>query len=315
MYMASILVTGGAGFIGSNISRRLAAEGHAVRVLDDLSNGKENNLYGARGELELVRGSITDMGTVKKAVEGVDYVLHQAALGSVPRSLKDPLGTNDVNVTGTLNVILASRDAGVKRIVHASSSSVYGDIEENPKTEDMERAPISPYGATKAFAEDYLKAFHEIFGVRSIALRYSNVFGPFQNPNIEYAAVIPRFINACLSGERPVIYGDGEQTRDFTYVDDVIRANILAMENKGIGHGVFNISTGKATSVNELLGVICGICGTKADPVHRKPRQGDIRHSVLGIGKAMKELGYEPGHDLESGLRETVKWYREGSDG
>jgi len=210
---------------------------------------------------------------------------------------------------------VASRDAGVKRIVHASSSSVYGDLEENPKTEDMERVPISPYGATKVFAEDYLRAFHEIFGVRSIVLRYSNVYGPYQNPNIEYAAVIPKFISAALNGKRPVIYGDGEQTRDFTHVDDVVRANVLAMENGPIGHDVFNISTGNATSVNNLLDVVCRVCGTEADPEHRKPREGDIRHSVLGIEKARKALGYEPGPDLESGIRETVKWYREGRDG
>jgi len=309
--MASILVTGGAGFIGSNIARHLAAKGHHVSVLDDLSNGNDLNLEGVQGELEIVRGSITDIDSVRKAVEGIDYVLHQAALGSVPRSLKDPVGTNEVNVTGTLNVIVASRDAGVKRIVYASSSSVYGDLAENPKTEDMERVPISPYGATKVFAEDYLRAFHDIFGVKSIVLRYSNVFGPYQNPNIEYAAVIPKFITSSLSGKRPVIYGDGEQTRDFTYVDDVIKANILAMENKSIGHDVFNISTGKATSVNELLKAICKACGTEANPEYRDSREGDIQHSVLGIGKARKALGYEPGYDLESGLRETVKWYRE----
>ncbi len=311
--MARVLVTGGAGFIGSNIAEALLEKGYEVRVLDNESTGNRKNLSGLAG-LEFLRGDIKDMETVSKAMEGIDFVLHQAALPSVSRSVENPLETNGVNVEGSLNVLEAARKRDVERIVYASSSSVYGDTEILPKREDMEPKPLSPYAASKVAMEYYFSVFNNVYGIKAIGLRYFNVYGPRQNPESEYAAVVPRFIKAVLSGERPVIYGDGEQTRDFTYVKDVVQANLLAMNAKGIGHEVFNIARGERISINRLLEMICNIAGRDVSPEHREPRKGDIRDSLADISKAKERIGYSPEYDIEKGLRETVDWFRARTD-
>ena len=250
------------------------------------------------------------METVKKAVKGVDYILHQAALPSVSRSVENPLETNAVNVGGSLNILEAARLEDVERIVYASSSSVYGDTETLPKRENMQLKPLSPYAVSKLAMEYYFSVFNKIYGIKSIGLRYFNVYGPRQNPESEYAAVIPKFIKAVLTGESPVIYGDGEQTRDFTYVKDVVKANLLAMRNKSIGHDIFNIAYGKAISINDLLRKICEIVGRDVKPEYAEPRKGDIKHSLADIQKAKEKLGYEPEYDIDKGLKETVEWFR-----
>jgi nucleoside-diphosphate-sugar epimerase len=307
--MERVLVTGGAGFIGSNIVVELLDKGFDVRVLDNLSTGSSGNLSGLKG-VEVINGDIRDMETVRKAVSGVDYILHQAALPSVSRSVENPLESNECNVAGSLNVLDAARKGDVKRIVYASSSSVYGDAKELPKREDMELMPLSPYAVTKIAVEHYFSVFSKVYGMRSIGLRYFNVYGPRQNPESEYAAVIPRFIKAALSGQRPVIYGDGEQTRDFTYVKDAVNANLLAMKAQGVDHEVFNVGTGKSITVNELLRKISSISGKVVEADHTDPREGDIRDSLADISKAGRILGYKPGYDMESGLKETIEWFR-----
>lgn len=305
--MATALVTGGAGFIGSHIARRLLELGHSVRILDNLSTGRMENVRDLEGRIEIIRGDIRDPETVKKALDGADYVFHQAALVSVPRSLKNPLETAEVNIKGTLNILSRSRDSKAKRVVFASSSSIYGDPPTLPKRENMEPNPISPYALSKLAGEEWCGLYGRLYGLEAVSLRYFNVYGPNQNPESEYAAVIPKFINAVLNNKPPVIYGDGEQTRDFTYVKDVVEANVLAMKGRP---GIYNIGSGERVSINMLLEMINKIAGKPVKPRHEKPRPGDIEHSLADISLAGKGLGYKPKYSLERGLGETVRWFR-----
>ena len=307
MSTKKVIVTGGAGFIGSNLVDELSKQ-HSVTVVDDLSTGKMENIAHLKN-IDFILGSITDPGLLKRAFEGAEYVFHLAALPSVQRSVDDPLASNAANVDGTLNVLLAARDCGVKKVVYASSSAVYGDEPTLPKREDMMPGPLSPYAVGKITGEYYARVFSELYGLRTVCLRYFNVYGPRQDPASEYSAVIPIFISRILAGKAPVIFGDGNQTRDFAFVRDVVRANILSME-KEQAEGVFNIACGKRTSLNQLAGIIMEIVGLKAGLIHEKPRPGDIQDSLADISAARNELGYEPEYDLMSGLKETVDWFR-----
>ncbi len=284
--MLSFLVTGGAGFIGSNIVERLVQEGHKVRVLDNFSTGRRENLSHLLDKIELIEGDIRDLDTCRKAVEGVDFVLHQAALPSVQRSIEDPLTTFQVNALGTLNILIASKERGVKRLVYASSSSVYGDNPKLPKREDMQPLPLSPYAVSKLAGENLCRAFYKSYGLSVVSLRYFNVFGPRQDPKSPYSAVIPRFLTALLNGKSPIIYGDGEQTRDFTYVENVVEANISAVFKEGIDGEVFNIACGKGTSVNQLFRLLRELIGANdIEPTYAPPRVGEVRHSFADISK------------------------------
>jgi UDP-glucose 4-epimerase len=304
------LVTGGAGFIGSHICERLLKDGHSVRVLDNFVSGKEANLESIGGDVELIRGDITDARTVAEAMKGVEVVFHEAALGSVPRSVADPMTTHEVNMTGTLNVLLAARDAGVRRVVNASSSSVYGDTEVLPKHESMMGQPLSPYALSKLAGEHYISIFNRVYGFEAVALRYFNIFGPRQDPESQYAAVIPRFVMALLEGRQPVIYGDGLQSRDFTYVENVVEANLLASEAEGASGKAFNVACGGRYSLLDLLGKIKEILGSDIEPIHEAARAGDVRDSQASIEAAAKSLGYRVTVDFEEGLRRTVAWYK-----
>jgi nucleoside-diphosphate-sugar epimerase len=307
--MDTVLVTGGAGFIGSNLAEGLVKRGFDVRILDDFSAGKKENLDAVRGKAEIIRGSITDMETARKALKGIDCIFHQAALTSVTRSVEKPLETAQVNIIGTLNLLVSARDAGVRRVVFASSSSIYGNTPTLPKREDMPPCPQSPYALTKYAGERYMQIFHSLYGLETVSLRYFNVFGPRQDPNSQYAAVIPKFITAVLAGKKPVIDGDGEQTRDFTYIKDTVEANILAMQTrKGIGE-VFNIAGGKRITINGLKSLICELSGKDVGAVHGPPRPGDVRHSLADTDRARRLLGYEPKYDVRKGLEETIRWY------
>ena len=304
-----VAITGGAGFIGSNLAEELSKEkDNEIIIVDDLSTGKMENLRKFDQNINLVRGSITDLNLLKGIFKGVDYVFHQAAIPSVPRSVKDPIASNNANVNGTLNVLVAAKDCGVKKVIYASSSSVYGDTPELPKREDMMPNPLSPYAVTKLLGEYYCKVFTEVYGLKTVSLRYFNVYGPRQDPYSDYAAVIPRFINRVLENKPPVIYGDGEQTRDFTFVKDVVRANILAMKSNA--DGVYNIAYGNRISINELANVIMKLMGRNLNPIHEAPREGDVKHSLGDIARAKKDLGYEPTYSLEEGLRGTVEWFK-----
>jgi nucleoside-diphosphate-sugar epimerase len=311
--MTTYLVTGGAGFIGSHIAEFLAAGGDSVRVLDNLSTGKKENLAGFIGRVEFIEGDIRDLDACRRAVRGVEHVLHQAALASVTGSIADPLLTNAINVTGTLNLLLSARDAGVRSFVLASSSAVYGDDPAMPKREGREGRPLSPYGTSKRVGEKYGELFHELYGMKTVALRYFNVFGPRQDPMSDYAAVIPVFITKVLRGERPVIYGDGEQSRDFIYVKSVVQANVTAAESPDTGGEALNVASGKGLTVNALLAAVNGIVGTEIQAVHAEPRPGDIKHSVADIAKARRVMGFEPQIPFMDGLKDTVSWYRERS--
>ena len=303
------LVTGGAGFIGSHISARLTNDGHRVRVLDNFSSGKDENLTDISGDLEVVRGDIRDLNVVETSMKGVDIVFHEAALGSVPRSVADPITTHETNITGTLNVLLAARGAGVRRLVYASSSSVYGETPVLPKTEDMAPQPLSPYALSKLAGEQYLSIFRRVYGLDSVSLRYFNIFGPRQDPESEYAAVIPRFITALLEGRPPTIYGDGAQSRDFTYVDNVVEANLLASESEAAAGGVFNVACGRRYTLLELLEKLNRIIGAAVEPVHEPARAGDVRDSLASI-EAIGAVGYRVSADFEEGLGKTAAWYR-----
>jgi UDP-glucose 4-epimerase len=305
------LVTGGAGFIGSHICERLLRDGHGVRVLDDFSNGKEENLEGLAGDIEVFRGSVVDRSIVADAVRGTYVVFHEAALGSVPRSVADPLTTHESNITGTLNVLLAARDLGTKRVVFASSSSVYGETPVLPKREDMKPEPLSPYALSKLSAEQYCGVFHRVYGFETVALRYFNIFGPRQDPESQYAAVIPKFVTAILSGRRPVIFGDGLQSRDFTYVDNVVEANLLASEAEAAAGKFFNVACGGRYTLLDLLSRIKETLRSPIEPVHESARPGDIRDSQASIEAAQAILGYRVSVDFEEGLRRTVEWYRD----
>ncbi|BAF59276.1 MAG: SDR family oxidoreductase [Pelotomaculum sp.] len=307
--MSTCLVTGGAGFIGSNLAIALVEQGHRVRVLDNFATGSIENLRPVFKEIELYRGDLRNLDDVRRTAGGAEVVYHLAALPSVPRSVADPLTANEVNITGTLNVFLAARDAGVRRVVYASSSSVYGNSEDLPKLETMPPRPMSPYAVTKLAGENYGRVFYELYGLETVGLRYFNVFGPRQDPRSEYAAVIPRFIDALLKGRPPVIYGDGRQSRDFTYVDDVVRASILSSEAAGAAGEVFNIAAGHRISLNELLAVLTEITGINGDAVYAGARPGDVKHSAACIEKASAILGYVPLTAFKDGLRMTVEWF------
>ncbi len=303
-----VMVTGGAGFIGSNLAEELARENEIV-ILDNLSTGRMENIKELlkMDNVRFIHGSITDLELLQRSFNGIDYVFHQAALASVPRSIQNPIGSNEANITGTLNVLTAARDSGIKKVVYASSSSVYGDTPTLPKKEDMPVNPLSPYAVTKVTGEFYCKVFQDIYGLRTISLRYFNVFGPRQDPNSQYAAVIPKFINAILNDKPPVIYGDGEQSRDFTFVKHVVDANILACESNM--NGVFNIACGKRITINQLVEMINEILGKSIEPVYTEPRSGDIKHSLADISRA-KSFGYNPDSNFKDGLKETIRWFK-----
>jgi UDP-glucose 4-epimerase len=309
--MTTYLVTGGAGFIGSNIVARLVKEeGNKVKVLDNFSTGKLENIAQFLDRIELIKGDLTDFNIVKNALKDVDYCLHQAALPSVERSINDPITSNEVNVTGTLNVLMAAKEMDVKRVIYASSSAIYGDTPVLPKREDMKPSPLSPYALTKLTGEEYCRLFYSIYGLETISLRYFNVFGPNQDPTSAYAAVIPKFITAMMSGKEPTIYGDGGQSRDFTFVDNVVEANVLATKTtNGLGQ-TFNIACGQRITINELAKNIANILEIDIKPVHVEPRQGDVRHSLADISKAQNSLGYEPQVGFEEGLSRTIRWYK-----
>lgn len=308
--MRTFLVTGGAGFIGSHIATALVERGDRVQVLDNLSTGHRTNLAHIESKVDFIEGDLTDRHAVAKAVAGVECVFHQAALASVPRSVEAPLDTNAACVTGTVSLLDAARRAGVRRLVYAASSSAYGDQPTSPKREADLPAPISPYGAAKLAAEYYCRAFTATYGFETVALRYFNVFGPRQDPDSPYSAVIPLFITALLSGKQPVVYGDGGQSRDFTYVANVVHANLLAADAKGASGRVFNIANGRATSLLELLRQLNTLLGTNIKPDHQPPRVGDIRESLADISAARSVLGYEPQVPFDEGLKRSIDYYK-----
>ena len=301
-----ILVTGGAGFIGSHIARSLAENGERVRVLDNLSSGRSDNLAGIAGEIEVIEGDLRDAEVVARAVDGCEVVYHQAAVPSVPRSVADPRTSLDAGITGTLNVLLAARDRGARRVVFASSSSIYGDTPVMPKQEDMTPKPLSPYAISKLSAEQLCGVFTRLYGLETVALRYFNVFGPNQDPASEYAAVIPKFIAAVAAGERPTIFGDGEQSRDFTYIANVVDANLRAAAVPEASGRVFNIASGRAITVNRMLALVGELLGKSAEADYTDPRPGDIRDSLADISAARDVLGYDPEVSFEDGMAMTV---------
>ena len=309
--MSSYLVTGGAGFIGSHLSEELVKRGHTVRVADNFVTGYRHNL---RDGVELMEADLADPEAARRAVEGIDYVLHQAAIPSVPRSVAHPVESHRANVDGTLNMLVASKDAKVKRLVFAGSSSVYGDTPTLPKREDMPHNPLSPYALHKQMGEQYAQMFTRLYGLETVTTRYFNVFGPRQDPTSPYSGVISLFIKALLEDTQPVIYGNGEQTRDFTYVGNVVDGVLRAAETPGVAGEVFNVATNGRVSLNELLAVLKKIIGSDAQPIYQPARTGDVRHSQADITKAQQMLGYQPTVGLEEGLRETVAWYRTSSN-
>jgi len=304
------IVTGGAGFIGSHIVEELAQQKHEVVIFDNLFSGKVENIqpFLKKKSVSFVEGSVTDLPLLKKNFEGADGIFHEGAIASVPRSIANPLATNEANVTGTLNVLIAARDCGVRKVLFASSSSVYGNTPTLPKHEDMIPNPLSPYAVSKLTGEHYLKVFSEVYGFKTLSLRYFNVFGPRQDPQSEYAAVIPRFITKILRHESPTIYGDGRQTRDFTYVKDVVQANIRAMESDA--QGMFNVAYCKRIDLNELANMIMEITGITVPLIYEPPRTGDVRDSLADIRRAQEAFGYAPEYTVKTGLKETIAWYR-----
>src|SRR4051812_39214006 len=309
--MSRVLVTGGGGFIGSNLAERLLRDGHEVRILDNFATGRRENVARLGDDVELVEGDIQSYERAHTAVRGCEVVFHQGALPSVPRSVQDPLTSNAVNVTGTLNVLLASRDSDVRRVVFASSSSVYGANPELPKNEDLRTVPISPYAVAKLAGERYCRSFTEVYGLETVALRYFNVFGPHQDPLSQYAAVIPRFITALLDRRSPVIFGDGEQSRDFTYIDNVVEGNLLAARAPGVAGETFNLAYGERYTLNQLCDDLREIIGVDVPSRHEPPRVGDVRHSQADISLARERLGFEPVVDIREGLRRCVAYYEE----
>ncbi|MFC1846988.1 SDR family oxidoreductase [Chloroflexota bacterium] len=308
--MRKVIITGGTGFIGSHITEKLANQGYQITVLDDLSTGKLANIEALleRPNTEFVQGSVTDITLLQRIFRDAYYVFHQAAIPSVPRSIENPQASHDINVTGTLNVLLAARDNDVKKVIYASSSSVYGDTPTLPKVEDMIPNPQSPYAVTKLAGEYYCRVFEQVYNLPTVCLRYFNVYGPRQDPDSHYAAVVPLFISRVSQGKPPIIFGDGKQTRDFTYISDVVEANILAAESNA--SGVFNIGGGgNQVSLEKLARLVPKLMGKNIDPIYEKPRPGDIRHSLADISRA-KTFGYKPEYNLEEGIKETIRGFQ-----
>jgi len=304
-----VVVTGGAGFIGSNLASELATS-NSVIIIDDLSTGKKETIVGLinKDSVSFIQGSILDLSLLQESFHGVDFVFHLAAIPSVLRSTEDPLASHQVNITGTLNVLLAAKDNKVKKVIYSSSSSVYGDIHILPKKENLLPCPQSPYAVTKLCGEYYCQVFQQVYGLNTVCLRYFNIYGLRQDPNSEYAAVIPRFISRTLEGNPPIIFGDGEQTRDFTFVKDAVEANILAAESDATG--IFNIGFGNRISINDLAKLITRLLAKGTKPIYQEPRPGDIRHSLADISKA-RQIGYNPKYSLEQGLKETIRvWHQ-----
>jgi len=305
------VVTGGAGFIGSNTVDELVRRGETVIVLDDLSSGKEDNLAEVRSKISFIKGSITDLEAVRKAMQSADYVIHLAARTSVPRSVKDPIDTNKINVEGTLNVLVAARDAKVKRVVFAASSSAYGETPTLPKVETMQPEPISPYGVAKYAGELYAQMFGRVYGLENVSLRYFNIFGPRQDPDSPYSGVLAKFCTAFLEKTQPLVFGDGEQSRDFTFVENAVAANLLACEAPNASGKVFNVGTGTRVTLNQTLALLANLTGNQPEIKYEPPRDGDIRDSQADITQARAILNYESLVNFEEGLRRTVEWYRE----
>jgi nucleoside-diphosphate-sugar epimerase len=303
------LVTGGGGFVGSHLAAHLAELGHEVRILDNFATGRRSNLLALPEEIELVEGDIQSYERVHNAVVGCEVVFHQAALPSVPRSVQDPLTSNATNITGTLNVLLAARDAGVRRVLFSSSSSLYGAGLEMPKREDMRPEPISPYAVAKVACEGYCRSFGDVYGLETVCLRYFNIFGPRQDPMSQYSAVIPNFITALLAGERPTVFGDGEQSRDFTYVQNVVEANLQAMDAQGVAGQAFNVAYGERTTLNQLLDELRELLGTDIEAEFAASRPGDVPHSWADCSRAQEAFGYQPEIALRDGLRRTIEYY------
>ena len=302
-----VLVTGGAGFIGSHLVESLLDRGHEVRVLDNFATGHRHNLAAILGDIEVIEGDIQSYERVHTAIRGSELVFHEAALPSVPRSIQDPLTSTNVNVTGTLNLLLAARDEGVRRVVYASSSSIYGAGSELPKSVGMNPVPISPYAVAKLAGEGLCRSFASVFGLETVSLRYFNVFGPRQDPLSPYAAVIPRFIAALVDEVRPTVYGDGEQSRDFTYVENAVDATLLAADAEGVSGEIFNVACGERTSLNELLDELRAATGKRIEARYADPRPGEVPHSVADIAPTRQRLGYEPAVDVRTGIRRTLE--------
>lgn len=308
--MSLCLVTGGAGFIGGHLVRRLLEQGRRVRVLDDFSTGLRQNIADIETQIELIVGDIANPDAARRAMQGVETVFHLAARASVPRSIEQPQPTHEVNVNGTLNLLLAAKQAGTRRFVYSASSSAYGDTPTLPKREDMVPSPLSPYAVSKLVGEYYCTVFSRVYGLETVSLRYFNVFGPRQDPNSPYAAVMPAFFSRMLRGERPVIFGDGEQSRDFCFIENVVNANVLAAEAQALQGEVVNIGCGQQTTLNEIVARINELLGTKITPEYREARVGDVKHSLADIGAARRVLGYEPRVTVLEGLRRSHEWYR-----
>jgi UDP-glucose 4-epimerase len=308
--MDKFLVTGGAGFIGSNICKRLVSEGCFVRVVDNLLTGKKSNLAGIMDKIDFVQADMGDGDVANSIMKDIDVVLHEGALPSVPLSIDDPAATHRHCVDATFTLLLAARDAGVKRFVYAASSSAYGDAPTSPKVETMPTSPLSPYAVAKLVGEYYCSVFYNVFGLETISLRYFNVFGPQQDPKSQYAAAIPAFVTAILKDKPPTIYGDGEQSRDFTYIDNVVEANLLAARAKYTKGEVVNIACGEAVTVNEIIDMINKIVGKKVKPIYTDPRPGDVKHSLADITLAKKIINFEPVIDFKDGLQKAIEWYR-----
>ncbi|HMA76000.1 MAG TPA: SDR family oxidoreductase [Candidatus Krumholzibacteriaceae bacterium] len=309
--MSNYLVTGGAGFIGSNIVEELVNSGEEVTVLDNLSTGYKKNIEPFLDKINFIQGDIRDIESVKKSLKDVDYVLHQAAMASVPRSIDNPILVNDVNINGTLNILEEARKAKVKCFVYAASSSAYGDSEVSPKREDLTPSPLSPYAVSKLVGEYYCSVYSTIFGLPTVSLRYFNVFGPRQDPNSQYAAVVPIFISKLLNNKKPEIFGDGNQSRDFTYVKNVVKANILASKSAETASGeMANVACGDKCTVNDLFRNISNYIGSDIEPVYSPPRAGDVKHSLADISKAKDIINYSVEESFEESIRKTVDWYK-----
>jgi len=309
--MAKYLVTGGAGFIGSHITEELVKRGEKVRVLDNFLTGKKENLASFLADIDLIKGDIRDYSLCQIALKGIDYVLHQAALPSVPRSVSDPIFSNEINITGTLNMLFASKEEGIKSFVFASSSSVYGDDQRLPKKEGNEGSPLSPYALEKLTGEHYCRIFSQLYGFNTVCLRYFNIFGPRQDPFSQYAAAIPNFVTKILKNENPIIFGDGEQSRDFIFVSNVVQANLLACKAQNVSGEVFNIACGIRTTVNVLVDEIKTVLGKDIPSNFTDPRPGDVKHSHADISNAVERLNYKPLITFKEGLKKTISWYEE----